>query len=106
MVRTDYYFQHIYSFPTDMYAYYLYPFCVPSSTDIALYFVQRFPHLALAEDENGDSLLKWLADKPSNFLSGSNLGFSERWIYKCKYLSSVCILRAMIPKVWSSIMGG
>ena len=80
-----------------MYAYYLYPFCVLSSTDIALYFVQRFPHLALAKDENGDSLLKWLADKPSNFLSGSNLGFSERWIYKCKYLVHEQIFTENVP---------
>ncbi|TXG68605.1 hypothetical protein EZV62_003540 [Acer yangbiense] len=50
--------------------------------DIALYFVQRFPHLALAKDEYGNSLLKWLAENPSHFLSGSSLGFLERWIYK------------------------
>ncbi|TXG68462.1 hypothetical protein EZV62_003397 [Acer yangbiense] len=28
--------------------------------DIALYFVRRFPQLALAKDEDGNSLLKWM----------------------------------------------
>ncbi|KAK3220219.1 hypothetical protein Dsin_014189 [Dipteronia sinensis] len=38
--------------------------------DIALFFVQRFPSLALATDEYGNSLLVWLADNPSYFFSG------------------------------------
>ncbi|KAK2653769.1 hypothetical protein Ddye_013625 [Dipteronia dyeriana] len=50
--------------------------------DIALYFVQRYPNLALATDANRNSLLHWLATNPSYFFSGSNLGFLERWIYK------------------------
>ncbi|KAK3173845.1 hypothetical protein Dsin_032911, partial [Dipteronia sinensis] len=50
--------------------------------DIALYFVQKYPKLALAKDESGDSLLYWLATNPSYFFSGSNFGFLERWIYK------------------------
>ncbi|TXG68627.1 hypothetical protein EZV62_003562 [Acer yangbiense] len=53
--------------------------------DIALYYVQKDPKLALARDGNGNSLLYWLATNPSCFLSGSNLGFFERLIYKCEY---------------------
>ncbi|TXG68615.1 hypothetical protein EZV62_003550 [Acer yangbiense] len=50
--------------------------------DIALYYVQKYPNLALAKDGNGNSLLYWLATNPSCFFSGSNLGFFERLIYK------------------------
>ncbi|KAK2653760.1 hypothetical protein Ddye_013616 [Dipteronia dyeriana] len=50
--------------------------------DIALYFVQRIPNLAIAKDEHGNSLLCWLARHPSYFSSGSNLGFFQKWIYK------------------------
>ncbi|KAL5755727.1 hypothetical protein ACOSQ2_020473 [Xanthoceras sorbifolium] len=50
--------------------------------DIALYFVQRDPELALAKDEFGNSLLSWLTEGRSFYFSVSNLGFLKRWIYK------------------------
>ncbi|KAL5757530.1 hypothetical protein ACOSP7_020141 [Xanthoceras sorbifolium] len=51
--------------------------------DIALYFVKRYPELALTKDEDGNYLLWWLAaEARSFFLSVSNLGFLKRWIYK------------------------
>ncbi|TXG68581.1 hypothetical protein EZV62_003516 [Acer yangbiense] len=77
--------------------------------DIALYFVQRYPNLALAEDEYKHSLLRWLAYEPAHFVSGSNLGFIERWIYKCKYhvleqlINQICIcLLFYIAKVFNA----
>ncbi|KAL5822528.1 hypothetical protein ACOSQ4_020428 [Xanthoceras sorbifolium] len=56
---------------------------VSGYVDIALYFVQRYPELAIVRDEDGNSLLMWLAvHGPSFFFSGSNLGFLKGWIYK------------------------
>ncbi|KAK2653729.1 hypothetical protein Ddye_013585 [Dipteronia dyeriana] len=37
--------------------------------DIALYFVRKYPNLALTKDESGTSLLWWLACEPSHFFS-------------------------------------
>ncbi|KAL5757542.1 hypothetical protein ACOSP7_020153 [Xanthoceras sorbifolium] len=51
-------------------------------TDIALYFVRRYPELALANDELRTSLLWWLVNEPSHFFSESKLEFFKRWIYK------------------------
>ncbi|KAL5824377.1 hypothetical protein ACOSQ3_020440 [Xanthoceras sorbifolium] len=51
-------------------------------TDIALYFVRRYPELALANDELQTSLLWWLTSEPSHFFSGSKLEYYERWIYQ------------------------
>ncbi|KAL5802140.1 hypothetical protein ACOSQ4_030445 [Xanthoceras sorbifolium] len=71
-----------------------YPFFVPSLPmilriliqsgflDIALYFVRRYPNLALTSEQFGYSLLWWLAFETSHFFSGSKLGFFKRWIYK------------------------
>ncbi|KAK3220223.1 hypothetical protein Dsin_014193 [Dipteronia sinensis] len=68
--------------------------------DIALYFIRRYPNLALAKLHNGTSLLYWLATNPSYFFSGSNLGLIERWIYKCEY---PCLEQNFILKMSPSI---
>ncbi|KAF8388731.1 hypothetical protein HHK36_025411 [Tetracentron sinense] len=51
--------------------------------DIALYLVQRYPHLATARDDSGITALYLMAQTPFAFLSGSRLGFWQRCIYSC-----------------------
>ncbi|XP_007048307.2 PREDICTED: uncharacterized protein LOC18611803 isoform X1 [Theobroma cacao] len=51
--------------------------------DIALDLVQRYPQLAIAEDTDGDTALRILAQKPSAFPSGTQLKTWQWWIYKC-----------------------
>ncbi|KAM1501652.1 hypothetical protein ACFXTH_026664 [Malus domestica] len=50
--------------------------------DICLYLVRRCPSLATAISEKGYTLLRGLADRASDFPSGSNLGFWENFIYQ------------------------
>ncbi|KAK3211623.1 hypothetical protein Dsin_016329 [Dipteronia sinensis] len=49
--------------------------------DIMLYLVGKYPELIFAKHEE-QHLLGWLSMRYSNFLSGSNHTFWERWIYK------------------------
>ncbi|XP_017970847.1 PREDICTED: ankyrin repeat-containing protein At3g12360 [Theobroma cacao] len=54
--------------------------------DIALDLVQRYSQLAIAEDTDGDTALRILAQKPSAFSSGTQLETWQWWIYKCIHI--------------------
>ncbi|KAI4335216.1 hypothetical protein L6164_013883 [Bauhinia variegata] len=49
--------------------------------DITLDLLQLYPNLATVADENGSYILNVLSKMPSDFPSGSKLGFWERLIY-------------------------
>ncbi|XP_028944813.2 uncharacterized protein [Malus domestica] len=50
--------------------------------EICLYLVRQYPSLATAISEKGYTLLRGLADRASDFPSGSKLGFWENFIYQ------------------------
>ncbi|XP_020539332.1 uncharacterized protein LOC105645175 isoform X2 [Jatropha curcas] len=50
--------------------------------DIALDLLQHHPQLAFEQDTDKDTALEMLAQKPSAFLSGSDLSLWQLWIYK------------------------
>ncbi|XP_022894975.1 uncharacterized protein LOC111409210 isoform X1 [Olea europaea var. sylvestris] len=51
--------------------------------DVALDLVQCYPKLAVTISPGGNTALSILAGKPSAFLSGSSLGFWQKFIYSC-----------------------
>ncbi|KAJ8755731.1 hypothetical protein K2173_024275 [Erythroxylum novogranatense] len=51
--------------------------------DLAIHLLRRYPSIALERDDEGFTGLHRLALKPRAFLSGSQLRFSQRMLYKC-----------------------
>ncbi|CAI9766968.1 unnamed protein product [Fraxinus pennsylvanica] len=51
--------------------------------DVALLLLKKYPNLVVIPDGIGNYALKILAQRPSAFLSGTELAFWERWIYYC-----------------------
>ncbi|ESR41044.1 hypothetical protein CICLE_v10025204mg [Citrus x clementina] len=49
--------------------------------DIPLDLLQRYRKLAYAQDNDGDTAIDMLAQKPSAFPSGTQLAFWKKWIY-------------------------
>ncbi|TXG66033.1 hypothetical protein EZV62_007308 [Acer yangbiense] len=81
-----------------------FPFTGPLS-DITLYLVRKYPELAFMKDEE-QHLLVWLSFRYSDFLSGSNLTFWERWIYKCTgilFSSAKTLLKCLNRLLWKVI---
>lgn len=53
--------------------------------DIALDLLQKYKELAFAKDNDGDTALGVLAQKPSAFPSGTTLALWQQWVYSCRY---------------------
>ncbi|KAJ8755897.1 hypothetical protein K2173_024442 [Erythroxylum novogranatense] len=56
--------------------------------DLAIHLLRRYPSLALQQDDEGFTGLHRLALKPHAFLSGSQLGYFQRLLYKCTYFKN------------------
>lgn len=56
--------------------------------DIPLDLLQRYRKLAYAQDNDGDTAIDMLAQKPSAFPSGTQLAFWKKWIYSFIYIRS------------------
>ncbi|XP_031286856.1 uncharacterized protein LOC116145543 [Pistacia vera] len=56
--------------------------------DIALDILHRYPRLVFEQDNDGDTALDMLAQKPSAFPSGTQLALWQKWIYSCIYIPS------------------
>ncbi|KAH9717704.1 ANK REP REGION domain-containing protein [Citrus sinensis] len=56
-------------------------FCCVIVLDIPLDLLQRYRKLAYAQDNDGDTAIDMLAQKPSAFPSGTQLAFWKKWIY-------------------------
>ncbi|KAK0604606.1 hypothetical protein LWI29_017403 [Acer saccharum] len=57
--------------------------------DIALDLLQSHRELAYTYDNDGDTAIDVLAQKPSAFLSGTNLDLWQQWIYSCIYIPTL-----------------
>ncbi|XP_043690034.1 ankyrin repeat-containing protein ITN1-like isoform X2 [Telopea speciosissima] len=61
--------------------------------DVALYLLKKYPLLAIARDENGETALHALARKPSAFASGCHFGVWQSFIYSCEHVEFSNITR-------------
>ncbi|KAK1587544.1 hypothetical protein Q3G72_014045 [Acer saccharum] len=57
--------------------------------DIALDLLQSHKELAYAYDNDGDTAIDVLAQKPSAFPSGTHLARWQQWIYSCIYIPTL-----------------
>ncbi|KAH9717700.1 ANK REP REGION domain-containing protein [Citrus sinensis] len=63
--------------------------------DIPLDLLQRYRKLAYAQDNDGDTAIDMLAQKPSAFPSGTQLAFWKKWIYSS--------MTKLLHMVWKSL---